>query len=285
MRDMTATAGTRPASIFLSVDMEGCATLVHWDEVRPSADAAYERARRLMTAEVNAVLSAALAGGATRLVVNDSHSTMRNLIVGELDKRAEVVSGRLKPHFMLQGLDRGCDAAFFVGYHGAIGDRDAVMGHTYSPRVIFECRLNGRAVGETTINAALAGHFGVPVAFVSGDRTTLEEVRETLPWAVGVETKQSLGYFTADGLSPAAVCDALSAGTTRPLERLSEMRPYVLQAPIEMEIDVMRTSQADFLELVPGMRRSGARTIAYRADDFAQIYRALMCVIYLGAAG
>jgi D-amino peptidase len=269
----------------MSVDMEGCATLVHWDEVRPSADAAYERARRLMTAEVNAVLEGAFGAGATRTVVNDSHSTMRNLIAGDVDPRAEIVSGRLKPLFMLQGIDRDVAAAFFIGYHGAIGDACAVMGHTYSPRVIFECRINGEPVGETTINAALAGHFGVPVALVSGDRTTLDEVRRNLPWAIGVETKSSIGYYSAQVSSPSEVCAALRDGASQALSRIADMRPYVVPPPIAMEIDTMRSSQADLLELVPGMRRSGARRVAYSADDFAQIYRALMAVIYLGAAG
>ncbi len=282
---MTVSAAARPASIFVSVDMEGCATLVHWDEVRPSPEPAYRRACALMTAEVNATLEGAFTAGAGSAIVNDSHSVMRNLIAGELDPRVTLVSGRLKPNFMLQGVERGCDAAFFIGYHGAIGDERAVMGHTYSPRVIFECRLNGRAVGETTINAALCGHFGVPVALVSGDATTLEEVRSTLPWAVCVETKQSIGYFSADGLSPFAVRQALLDGARAATDRLAEMRPFSLPPPIEMEIDVQRASQADLLELVPGMRRTGARTVAYRADEFASIYRALMVVIYLGAAG
>src|SRR5205807_5728301 len=122
-----------------------------------------------------------LACGAARVTVNDSHSFMRNLIAGEVQPAVELVSGGLKPHFMLQGLTADFDAAFFVGYHGAIGDERAVMGHTYSPRIIFECRLGGLAVGETTINAALAGHLGVPVALVAGDQTTLEEARRNLP--------------------------------------------------------------------------------------------------------
>lgn len=280
---MTPAAGARGPSIFASVDLEGCATLVHWDEVRPSADAAYERARRLMTSEVDAALRGAFAAGASGAVVNDSHSVMRNLLLDELDPRMKVVSGRLKPQFMLQGIE-GRDAAFFVGYHGAIGDADAVMGHTYSPRIIFECRLNGEAVGETTINAALAGHFGVPVALVSADRTTLDEVRRNLPWAMTVETKKSVGYFSADSLSPAAVCDLLEEAGALAVKRLPEMRPFVLAAPIEMEIDTLRTSQADVLELVPGMRRVASRSVAYRADDFAEVYRALMAVIYMGAA-
>ena len=236
-----------------------------------------------MTSEVDAALRGAFAAGASNAFVNDSHSVMRNLLLDELDPRVKVVSGRLKPQFMLQGIE-GCDAAFFIGYHGAIGDANAVMGHTHSPRIIFECRFNGEPVGETTINAALAGHFGVPVALVSADRTTLEEVRRNLPWAVTVETKESIGYYSADSLSPARVRDLLEEAGALAVKRLPEMRAFSLASPIEMEIDTLRTSQADMLELVPGMRRTASRSVSYRADEFASIYRALMAVIYLGAA-
>lgn len=236
-----------------------------------------------MTSETDAVCRGAFAAGASRAFVNDSHSVMRNLVLEGLDPRVEVVSGRLKPQFMLQGVE-GCDAAFFVGYHGAIGDAQAVMGHTYSPRIIFECRLNGEPVGETTINAALAGRHGVPVALVSGDRTTLDEVRRHLPWALTVETKSSIGYFAADCLSPPAVREALEEAGAAAVRALPAMKPFVMPAPVEMEIDTIRTSQADMVELVPGMRRVAARTVSYRADDFAEIYRALMAVIYIGAA-
>jgi D-amino peptidase len=274
----------RAASVFVSVDMEGCADLVNWDEVRPSASAEYQHARKLMTAEVNAVVRGAFDGGAGRVVVNDSHSVMRNLIAEDVDARATIVSGRIKPLFMLEGIGRDFDAAFFIGYHGAIGDADAVMGHTYSPRIIFECRLNGEPVGETTINAALAGHFGVPVSMISGDRTTLAEANRHIPWAVGVETKVSLGYFAADCLSPDVVAEKLRAGAGQALGRAAEMRPLSLPAPVTMEIDTQRTAQADVIELLPGMRRLGSRTVAYSADDFTSIYRALTSVIHLASA-
>ena len=125
----------------------------------------------------------------------------------------------------------------------------------------------------------------MPVALVSGDRTTLDEVQRTLPWAIGVETKESIGYYSADGMSPSGVCEALRADAARAVAQLGDMRPLVIRSPIEMEIDTMRTSQADLLELVPGMRRTGSRSVAYSADNFSKIYRALMVVIYLGAAG
>ncbi len=271
--------------MFVSADIEGCATLVHWDEVMPGASPAYERARRIMAAEVNASLEGAFAAGASGAVVNDAHSAMRNLVGEGIDPRARLVSGRRKPLYMLEGIDaQRPDLAFFVGYHGAIGDRDAVMGHTYSPRVIFECRLGGLVVGELTINAALAAHYGVPVALVSGDRATLAEAQRNIPWAVRVETKASISYYAAECRSPQAVQAALRAGASEAVRNISQMQLFKLNAPILLEIDTVKTAHADAVEGIAGFVRRAARTVAFAGDDMAAVYNALISIIYLGAA-
>jgi D-amino peptidase len=184
---------------------------------------------------------------------------------------------------MLEGIRSDHAAAFFVGYHGAIGDAEAVMGHTYSPRVIFECRIGGKPVGELTINAALAGAFGVPVTLVSGDRTTLAEAEALLPWSQLVETKQSISYHAARCLSPKTVITALREAAARACA-VRDAKPFELASPVTMEIDTYTTAQADHLELIPNIDRLGPRTIACTAMDFRSIYRALQAVIYLGAA-
>lgn len=277
-------------SIFVSADMEGCATLVHWDEIRPAATPEYERARNILTSEVNAALEGAFSAGARAAVVNDSHSAMRNLVAEGMDPRARQVTGRVKPLYMLQGIETQRNAlAFFLGYHGAIGDRDAVMGHTYSPRIIFECRLSDKTrdrliVGELTINAALAGHYGVPVALVSGDRTTLAEAARIVPWAVQVETKTSLSYYAAECVSPQLVQDKLRAAGAEAVRRMGSMQLFVLTPPITIEIDTMTTAQSDALEWLAGFSRRAARTIAYSGDDMLSVYHALVSMIHLGSA-
>ncbi|MBV8282060.1 MAG: M55 family metallopeptidase [Candidatus Eremiobacteraeota bacterium] len=277
-------AGSKSPTIFVSIDMEGCATLVHWDEVRPSSSAEYRRAQTVMTSECNAVIDGAFAAGAGRVIVNDSHSAMRNLLLEDLDARADVIGGRIKRDYMLQGLTHECAASFFIGYHGAIGDGAAVMGHTYSPRVIYECRLNDVPVSELPINAAFAGHFGVPVALVSGDATTVSESKRVLPWAFAVQTKESLSYYAADCRSPHDVCDELRRKSKDAVEALGAFAPLHLECPIDMEIDTMRTSHADMICLVPGFERRGPRTVGCSAPDALAMYRALTALIYVGAA-
>jgi len=276
-------ATTLEPAVFISADMEGCATLVHWDEIRPNAQRQYRRACAIYTAEVNAAAQGAFEAGFMRAVANDAHSTMRNLIAGELDPRIELVTGRFKPHYMLQGINRGrFRAAFFIGYHGGIGDANAVMGHTYSPRVIFECRLNGEVVSELTINAAVAGYFGIPVVLVSGDSTTLDEAARNLPWSQRVETKKSMSYYAADCVAPARVREQIRAAATA-AARLDGAEPLIVQPPITLEVDTLKTAHADVMEWVPGFDRLGPRRVGFTSDDMLAVYRALMTIVYLGA--
>src|SRR2546428_2276042 len=132
-----------------------------------------------MTAEANAAVEGALAAGATRVLVNDSHWFMRNLLAEELHQAAELVSGDPKPRSMVQDIDGGFDAALFIGYHARAGTRNAILDHTYADR-IHDVRLNGKPVGELGLNAALAGVHGGPLPPLSGDSPLANEAKEPL---------------------------------------------------------------------------------------------------------
>src|SRR5205823_10218197 len=173
--------------VYISVDMEGIAGVVHesqTDPTDPACAAEYGRFRRLMTAEANAAVEGAVAAGATRVLVNDSHWFMRNLLAEELHQAAELVAGDPKPRSMVQGIEGGFDAALFIGYHARAGTHNAILDHTYADR-IYEVRLNGKPVGELGLNAALAGVHGVPVALVSGDSALATEAKDLLGQGVG----------------------------------------------------------------------------------------------------
>jgi D-amino peptidase len=158
------------------------------------------------------------------------------------------------------------------------------MGHTYSPRVIFECRLGGLVVGELTINAALAAHFGVPVGLVSGDATTLAEAERNIPWALRVQTKVSLGYFAAECRSPHAVRHALREAATDAVRSCARMQLYECARPIVLEIDTVTTSQAGAIARAAHFERIAARTVSFTGSDMAQVYDALVTLIAVGVA-
>jgi D-amino peptidase len=268
--------------VFISVDMEGVAGVVHEDQTDPT-DARhageYNRFRRLMTAEANAAVEGALAAGATRILVNDSHWLMRNLLAEELHPAAELLSGNPKLGSMMEGVELGFDGVMFVGYHARAGTRDAVIDHTYTDRV-HEARLNGRAVGELAINAALAGTWGVPVVLVSGDQALAEEAREILGEEVEtVIVKHAVGRFAARSLAPADACRRIREGATAALRR--SHRPLVLPAPVHLEVELALTHMADMAELVPGSVRTGGRTIEFTHDDYREVFRAWRAIYSL----
>jgi D-amino peptidase len=261
--------------VYISVDMEGVAGVVHEDQtdpIDPRHAGEYNKFRRLMTAEANAAIEGALAAGADRILVNDSHWWMRNLPPDELHPSAELVSGGTKAQSMMEGIELGFDTALFVGYHAMAGTRHAVIDHTYTDRV-HEARLNGRPVGELAINAALAGSYEVPVALVSGDQALAAEARALLgPSVETVVVKEALGRFAARSVAPAEACHRIRAGVTAALGRPHQ--PFRLAAPIRLEVEFALAQMADMAELVPGSVRTAGRTVSFTGDDYREVFRA-----------
>jgi D-amino peptidase len=261
--------------VYISVDMEGVAGVVHEDQtnpVDPRCAAEYARFRKLMTGEANAAVEGALAAGATQVVVNDSHWEMRNLLPEELHQAAELLSGGPKRLSMMEGIEAGFDAALFIGYHAKAGTARAILDHTMMD-AIRDVRLNGRSMGELGLNAALAGAYGVPVALVSGDRATAEEAAALL--GSDVETvivKEAVSRHAARSVAPGAarqlIRDGVAAGLRRP------HRPLVLPSPSSIEVDLTFSYQADYAELVPGSTRLGPVTVSYSHGDFCELFRA-----------
>jgi D-amino peptidase len=141
--------------LFLSTDFEGVSGIVAWEQII-EGNLEYEQGRRLLTDEVNAVISGALEAGAKEFVINDSHHYMRNLRPQELLGKAMLITGKHKPMYMMEGLDSSFDGICFVGYHGSIGAKQAVLSHTYNPGAIWQVHINGYVVGESAINALMA---------------------------------------------------------------------------------------------------------------------------------
>jgi D-amino peptidase len=270
--------------VYISIDMEGIAGVVHesqTDPTTPAFAAEYGRFRRLMTAEANAAVEGALAAGATRVLVNDSHWFMRNLLAEELHQAAELVSGDPKPRSMVQGIEDGFDAALFIGYHARAGTRNAILDHTYADR-IHEVRLNGKPVGELGLNAALAGVHGVPVVLVSGDSALAAEAKDLLGDGVAtVIVKEAVSRHAAKSVAPAVACRMIREDVPRALER--KHAAFTLRAPVTLEVDFAMTIHADMAELCPGATRTAGRTVAFTHQDYGEVFRAWRTLLNLSA--
>jgi len=265
--------------LFISADMEGVAGIVHPDQT-DNKHKEYDRSRKLMTDEVNAAIAGALAGGATDVLVNDSHGGMSNILLEHLHERAHLISGSPKPLSMMQGVDEGADVAFFLGYHAQAGTQQGLLEHTYSSGSVWQVSLNGRPLGETGLNAALAGHYGVPVALVTGDLAVCKEARELLGENVeAVAVKRSYGRTAARNLPAAQAQRAIREAAQRAMS--AAVHPFIVRPPVTVTVDFVKTTHADVAELLPGSRRPNARRVEFTAPDMLAAYQALLVMVRL----
>jgi D-amino peptidase len=239
----------------------------------------YERFRRLMTAEVNAAVEGALAGGAKWVVVNDSHGPMTNILIEELHPAAELISGSPKPLSMMQGIGREIDRLFFVGYHGASGTGRAVLEHTWASSSVFSVYLNGQMVGETGLNAALAGAYDVPVVLVTGDQAVVAEARALLGELETVTVKESFSRTSARSLHPQVACERIRKAAERAMGL--DVPPMALTPPITVRLTFNRAVHADLAELTPGSRRVDGRALEWTGEDMPSVYNAFQAMVKL----
>jgi D-amino peptidase len=265
--------------VFISVDMEGIAGIVSADQTSPDGKD-YGLTRRWMTEETNAAIQGALDAGATEIVVNDSHGGMKNLIAGEINPAAYLITGTPKPLSMMQGVDEAFDAVIFIGYHAQAGSKDGVLDHTYSGSSIYSLKINGVEMGEYGFNAAIAGYYGVPVVLVAGDEEVCRQAKKLL--GENLETapvKAGIGRFAAKTLVPAKAQELIRQKAKAALEKRSQMKPFKVSSPVKFDIDFLYSYQADGSEAIPGVKRTGPRSVSFVQDDFIQgfkLFRALV---------
>ena len=269
--------------ILISVDMEGITGVVNSDHVSAEGKD-YNRARLWMTEDVNAAVEGALDAGATEIIVNDSHGGMRNILLEKLHPAADLISGSPKTFGMMQGIDATVDAVIFIGYHAKIGTKNAILAHTMSSARLFDCRLNGVSMSEGSLNAYLAGYFDVPVVFISGDRAAVEQMRGIMQSDLpGVAVKEAYGRQAARNLSLERAHKAIRAGVAEAVKNRKDFRPTKLNGPIKLEMEFYRADYTDQLDLIPGVIRTGGRTVEFTNENFAVVYKLMRALLALSS--
>jgi D-amino peptidase len=258
--------------VFIATDLEGVGGVLLDEQVGGSSPE-YERARHLLTQEVNAAVEGALAGGATEVHVDDGHSSGFNFIYEELHPAARYTMGNPRPEWLC-GLD-GCQATLFIGCHAMAGTQGAVRDHTMSSVHWHNCWLNGKLIGEIGMWAAIAGHYGVSCALVSGCEKACEEARSLVPAIETVVTKKALSR-TAATLEPVEkVRQMIRQRAEAAVRKAETMALYRVSRPVELKVEFNLTGYADGVSTTPGRERLDARTIAYRADTIIEAFRLL----------
>lgn len=266
--------------LFISLDMEGISGIINAQDVVPG-EKNYEYCRRLLTMDVNAAIEGALEAGATEIVVNESHGPMNNVLVEELNPKAELIRGFYKPLCMMEGIDETFDAAFFIGYHGRAGAENAILNHTLTG-VIQRLWLNGREVGEAGLNAAVAGAFGVPVVLVSGDSQTAAEVEVDIPGIHTAVVKQGISSNVARCLHPTVAHELIRQKAKAALASRSQIKPLKKEESYTLEIEFKSTLVASVASWIPGTQLLDPRTIRFEADDICKIMPVVLTMVLLG---
>jgi D-amino peptidase len=266
----TAGDSAKKLKVYISVDMEGVAGTVTADQLLPSGFE-YERFRHFMTDETLAAVRAAKEAGAGEIVVSDSHGNGENLLIEEFPKDVRIVRAWPRHGGMMAALDSSFSAALFVGYHASTTNLKGVRAHTFSSAHYARVTLNGNAVTEGEYNAAYAGAKGVPVIFVSGDDVATAEIKSRLGDIETVETKKSLGFHSAETLTPAASCDKIFAGVKAAFARIHDFKPYVIKTPVTLEITFKNYTPAELLSYLRSVQRVDSHTIRFVGKDMDEI--------------
>jgi D-amino peptidase len=269
-------AQQKPVKIFISVDMEGIGG-IGTPKMTSSSGKDYALGRKLMTAEVNAVVAAIFEEGDAEILVNDSHGDMQNLLHLELDPRVEYLQSNIKPLGMVQGLDASFDAVIFIGYHTRAGTENGFLAHTGSGSV-KGLWINGTEVGEGGLNAHFAGALGVPVILASGDKAFTEQIQELFPVKT-VSTKEAVGSSAAKMIHPEKVRAMLMSATKDALRDLSKAKPLTVKEPTTFRIKLASPTHADIVMSIPGMQRIDGFTVEYEAESMDSAYR-MIRIIY-----
>ncbi|WP_432241183.1 M55 family metallopeptidase [Herbaspirillum robiniae] len=265
------------ANILISVDIEGVAGVFHPEQTR-AGNGEYERARRWMTEEANAVIRGALAAGATSVKVNDSHGGFRNLLPDLLHPEARMVLGKPRVLGMMGGVDYDVDAVMMVGYHSRAQGR-GILAHTMNSFAFARVWLAGMELGEAGLYGALAGEHGVPVIFGSGDDAFVEENQPLYPHAVFAETKKAYGANSGDSLTPQKSCalleerarQAVSAFLADPLA----MPATRLDSPLRCRLQAQTVALADLFSQLPILERIDNVTVQFDAPSAEYAVRVL----------
>jgi len=267
--------------ILISTDIEGVAGVVHHQQVR-AGNPEYERARVLMTHEANAAVAGAFDGGATEVLVNDSHGDFRNMPAELLDPRAHYVLGKPRYLGMMAGVDQGVDAVCMVGYHSRAQGR-GILAHTTNSFAFSRIRFNGDEVGEAGMYGALAGEYGVPVVMASGDDVFIAEHKPLFPQAVFVQTKRATGQTSGISLSPQAAREAIRAGVAQALATAARPKPHVLRVPLTVRIQAQLPALADLFCQWPTLERIAADEIRFEAPTVEAAVRMVNCLSAMSA--
>lgn len=268
--------------IYISADIEGVSGVVNKDHISPDGYD-YQRARMLMTKEVNAAVEGAIEAGAKEIIVNDSHGPMTNIIIEALNSKANLITGTPKKLGMMEGIDDSYDAVIMIGYHSKMNSA-GVLAHSYHGGVVSDISINGKSAGEFFINASIAGYFDVPVILVSGDNILSDEVSEINNKIENIVVKTAQGRYAAKCISPEIVHEMIREKVEMALLKIDNIPSTTESGPIELKVSFLNSGLAEVASIMPRTELIAPNVVLYNADNIIESYRAMMAMIQIASS-
>jgi D-amino peptidase len=256
--------------IFISIDMEGLAGSVTDEQLGPEGFE-YQRFRQFMTNELLAAIEGAREAGATEILVADSHGNGQNVLIEQLPDYIQIIRSWPRPLGMMQGIDETFDGVFFIGYHASTTNMRGVRAHTMSSANITDAKLNGVSVPEAGINAAIAGHFGVPVLLVTGDDAIIEETRALIGDVEGAIVKWANSFHSARTLTPGAAANLIREKARTAVSRISDFKPYRLDGRVTFDLSLKHYRPVELLGYLSNVERINSHTIRFVGRDILEV--------------
>lgn len=201
-------------------------------------------------------------GGAAKVLLKSFHG-----IPGEYPEWVTTVRTSEPGEFDLPRLKDAKSGIALVGFHGL--PPESAFGHCYRFTNLW---LNGKKIGEITIQVYRAAVAGVPTVFYAGDAFGAAELRDAAPDAVVVELRA--GRRGNEGPMDEAQLAALKEGARKaatlaaagkiPVPKLPEkyvlevpmaneaaaqLAPTMLKYPVKVEGKRVSRESADFMEI------------------------------------
>jgi D-amino peptidase len=256
--------------------MEGITGVASADQLGPTSFE-YQRAREWMTGEVLAAIQGAREAGASEFVISDSHGNGQSLLIDRLptDIPVRIVRSFPRPLGMMEGIDSSFAAAMFIGYHTSTSSLTGVRAHTMSSALLTKIAMNGVSQSEAGVNAAIAAHYGVPVVLITGDDQIVAETKQRLGNLEGVAVKRAIGFHSTETLVPSVAAEQIHQRAKVAVQRRAEMKPYVMQRPITLEVSMKNYRPVEMLGYLPNVQRIDSHTVRFMAKDIIEVSKFL----------
>ena len=139
--------------------------------------------------------------------------------------------------------------------------------------------MNGVSVPEAGFNAAIAGHFNVPVVMISGDDAIVKEAKALLGDIEGGVVKTAYGFHSAKTLTPEAACGVIRDAAKRAISRLKDFKHFRVKEPVDLDIRFKSYRPSELLAYLPIVERTDSHSIRFRARDILEASRFLEFVM------